>query len=189
MIVLGIDPGAWLGWCALRVSARVGFLAAGVISVDEMGEDAAIVGALAFGASCEEGIALAALERVERVLPTLAFQRGAAQQAQRLVDAAWLGGRLLQGLLADGPQIRIATPTADCVRRHFVAPVGPAKRGEKKPDMDSVLAAVAAQRIGGWPAKIPGRGAAYRKDGSDLMADRRSHAVDAALCALWAAEH
>ena len=41
---------------------------------------------------------LVGIERVLRVVPTVGFQRGAAQQAARLVAAAWIGGEI--GVLA-----------------------------------------------------------------------------------------
>lgn len=199
-VVLGIDPGAWLGWCALRVEAAAhlphrdaglvaSYLAGGVLSVAELGEVSA-VRAMSFGLSAVLPARLpekVAIERVERVLPTLAFQRGAAQQAGRLVDAAWIGG-LVAGAYRE-KSVCVTEISADAVRRHFVAPTGPVKRGEKKPDMDGVLLAVAQQRIAGWPEHLPGTGAAYQKSGKDLLSNRRSHVVDAALCALWAAEH
>jgi hypothetical protein len=182
MIIIAFDPGAWLGWCALAVDAMgPRYLAAGVISVEELGEARAREEALRHADQVRATVA--AVERVERVLPTLAFQRGAAQQAGRLVAAAWLGGELAQGCRAAGRPVALVS--AEQVRRHYVAPTGVAKRGERKPDMDAAVRA-AVEHFVLWPGAIRGTGAAYRKDGSDLMSDRRAHAYDAALLALYA---
>jgi len=183
VIVLGCDPGAWLGWAALAIEGGdARYLDAGVLSVDELGEDRARDRVLL--AAARVGAELVALERVRRVLPTLAFQRGAAAQAGRLVDGAWLGGEIAQGCRAAGRHVVMCQ--ADDVRRHFIAPTGVVGRGQKKPDMDAVVLAACNQRIAFWPPRIRGEGAAYRKDGADLMSNRRSHAADAALLALFA---
>lgn len=182
MIVLGFDPGAWLGWCALAIDASgPRYLDGGVLSVEELGEDAARDQALHYAAALR--VDLVVIERVQRVLPTLAFQRGAAQQAGRLVDAAWLGGELAMGSRCAKRQVLVVA--ADVVRSHFVAPTGPVARGVKKPKMDGVLTS-AVEHFVLWPTKIGGYGRAYRKDGSDLMSVRRAHVTDAALLALYA---
>jgi hypothetical protein len=182
VIVVGFDPGAWLGWCALAIEGKAArFLAAGVLSVEELG-DGALARALHFADAARAE--LVAIERVTRVLPTLGFQRGAAQQAQRLVDAAWLGGELAAA--SRGAGRRVLTVQADDVRRHFVAPIAQVGRAGKMPKMDGVLWAAAEQRIALWPSAIRGEGVAYKKRGVDLLADKRSHAADAALLAVYA---
>lgn len=180
MIALGIDTGRWLGWTVLD---GVRYLAAGVLDVEELGEDGAVAALVTVAQRAR--VEVAGIERVTRVIPTLGFQRGAAQQATRLVCAAWLGGELRRALLGTGA--RVHAPAAEEVRRHFVAPTGPVKRGEKKPDADKVIEAACAQQIAGWPTFIPGTGEAYLKSGKNLASDKRKHAADAALAALYAA--
>lgn len=189
MIVLGVDPGRWVGWCVLDMpaggdirGARPSYVAAGVLDAEELGE------ARLCGALVTNGIDRAGVERVERVLA----RRGAfdSARATSLVTAAWLGGTVAQALRAASIDVR--TPSADAVRAHFVAGVGPRERATRKAagetaNMDEVVASVCRERIAGWPERLPGTGSAYRRDGSDLLAQRRSHACDAALVALYAA--
>lgn len=179
MIALGIDVGRWVGWCTLNGSR---FLAGGVLDVEELGEDGVVTELCRIG--LDAGVELVALERVKRVLPTLGFQRGAASQATRIADSSWLGGELRRAFL--DLEARVETHEAADVRRHFVAPTGPVKKGTKKPDMDEVIEAVCAWKISGWPKTFPGCGAAYKKGGGDLYADRREHVADAAALALYA---
>lgn len=184
MSVLGIDTGRWVGWSVIDASATgPKFAAAGVLDVEHLGEDGVREELLVVAA--RHGVRLVGIERVRRVQAHLAFQRGAASMASALVLSSWLGGTLAEALRGGAREVR--TFAAEDVRRHFIAPSGPVGRGQKKPDMDGVVAAAVRQHVTDWAAKIPGEGEAYRKDGSDLMADKRAHAHDAALVALYAA--
>ena len=182
MIVLAIDPGAWLGWAALAVAAGPRFLAGGVIAVEDVGEDAAREEALHHAQVVRAE--LVAVERPEGIAPgtvraMVAKHAGAtlSSMSQRLVEAAWIGAELAAANRAAGRQV-VKVPVG-AVRAHYIESD---PRARKRTDMDAA-AREAVERFVLWPEKIRGTGRAYRKDGSDLLAERREHVFDAALLA------
>ena len=186
MIVVAYDPGAWLGWAALAVDAAgPRFLAGGVIAVEDVGEDAARDEALHHATVvCAE---LVAIERPEGIAPgtvraMVAKHAGAtlSSMSLRLVEAAWIGADLAAANRAVGRQV-LKVP-AGMVRAHYIESD---PRARKARDLDAAAREV-VERFVLWPEKIRGTGRAYRKDGSDLMAERRAHVFDAALLALYA---
>ncbi len=222
---MGIDPGRWVGWSVLeargrnivgRVDLATGYVAAGVLDLEELGEAAVVLELQALALA--HRVTRCGIERVIRVQERSAVTRAAmASQATQHVNAAWLGGtvadRLRNTLLpmcgacakATTPRacscssIDVRTVQAEQVRAHYIAGVGPVEAKHRKAagearDMDGAVAAVVRERVAGWPAKLLGHGAAYmlptKKSGDEptmLRAAAYSHAHDAALVALYVA--
>lgn len=180
MRVLGLDPGAWLGWCVLDLDIAPAYVEAGVLSIAEIGEDAARAEIVAIAERlC---VMHAGVERVRDPHVRGCHPAAVSSMVVELAASSWLGGELAEALR--GLACVVAPVPVEDVRNHALGPLPATHR--KRAIVDDLVLAWCAANVVRWPARIPGRGAAYRQDGADLLAQRRSHACDAALVAVYA---